>query len=345
MTDPLLTHRVESWRFDLLSRTEAPLTGPEGLAGVQPGGSVSWNAGATFPARGELEVMDVGQVDDWLDLRMRVWHQVVGAEPWPLGTFCVTGFPERRTSLGRSWRLALTDKLIRLDQDGIAETLALPAGAVVTDVVRDQLAAAGEASVAVTDSTRTLASDRVWEAGTSRLRIINDLLATINYWSLRTDRYGRYTAAPYTRPQDREPVRDLTADAIVLAEWEREQDVASIPNRVVLRTSGTGDTPGLIAVAENTDPASRFSIPNRGVIVAPDRDTAVEADSQETLDALAARRLADLSAPAGMRALQHAGVPLDVHDVVTHKGTNGSVTEWAQRMVTGALMTTTLREL
>lgn len=345
MTDPLLTHRVESWRYDLLSRTEAPLTGLDGLAGVLPGGSVSWNANATFQARGEIEVKDVGQVDDWLDLRMRIWQQVVGAEPWPLGTFCVTGFPERRTSLGRSWRLALTDKLVRLDSDGTAESVSLPAGTVVTDAVRDQIAAAGETAIAVTDSTQTLASGRVWEPGTSRLRIINDLLGGINYWSLRTDRWGRYTAAPYTRPQDREPVRDLTADAIVLAEWEREQDVASIPNRVVLRTQGSLDEAGLVAVAENNDPASRFSIPNRGVIVAPDRDTAVEADSQETLDALAARRLADLSAPAGMRALRHAGVPLDVHDVVVHKGTNGAVTEWAQRLSTGALMTTTLREL
>ena len=182
MTDPLLTHRVESWRFDLLSRTEAPLSGPAGLAGVQPGGSVSWNATATFPARGEIEVADLGQVADWLDLRIRVWQQVVGAEPWPLGTFCVTGFPERVTSTGRSWRLTLTDKLIRLDQDGIAETLALPAGTVVTSAVRAQIAAAGEASVAVTDSTKTLSTGKVWEAGTSRLRIINDLLGGINYW-------------------------------------------------------------------------------------------------------------------------------------------------------------------
>lgn len=516
MADPLLTHRVESWRYDLLTRTEAPLTGPEGLAGVLPGGSVSWSAGSTFQARGEIEVVDVGQVEDlpkawepldppqtiwsegfetvphtlggigfvgstgtsetysgvthsgsraalpytkaagspagvatatftktqtglevgrtyrwsmwssgldsqtystnrikigvagvgetpwmtlasawqpisfaftatatshdlfitgdetdtdatyswfrvddmlleattawkgledWLDLRLRIWHQVAGAEPWPLGTFIITGFPEQITSTGRSWRLALTDKLIRLDQDGTAESVSLPAGTVVTTAVRDQIAAAGETAVAITDSTRTLASGQVWEAGTSRLRIINDLLAGINYWSLRTDRFGRYVAAPYSRPQDRDPIRDLTADAIVLAEWEREQDIASIPNRVVLRTSGSGDTPGLVAVAENTDPDSRFSIPSRGVIVAPDRDTAVEADSQATLDALAARRLADLSAPAGMRTIQHAGVPLDVNDVVLHKGTRGAVTEWTQRLATGELMNTTLREI
>ena len=345
MTDPLLTHRVESWRFDLLSRTEAPLSGPAGLAGVQPGGSVSWNATATFPARGEIEVADLGQVADWLDLRIRVWQQVVGAEPWPLGTFCVTGFPERVTSTGRSWRLTLTDKLIRLDQDGIAETLALPAGTVVTSAVRAQIAAAGEASVAVTDSTKTLSTGKVWEAGTSRLRIINDLLATINYWSLRTDRNGRYTAAPYVAPGDRATVRDLTADAIVLAEWTREQDVASIPNRVVLVTSGTGDTPGLVSVAENNDPADRLSIPNRGVITAPDRSTTVDADSQATLDALAVRRLADLSAPAGMRTLAHASVPLDVNDVIAHKGTRGAVQEWSQRLTTGALMTTTVREV
>ena len=140
-------------------------------------------------------------------------------------------------------------------------------------------------------------------------------------------------------------MRDLTADAIVLAEWTREQDVASIPNRVVLVTSGTGDTPGLVSVAENNDPADRLSIPNRGVITAPDRSTTVDADSQATLDALAVRRLADLSAPAGMRTLAHASVPLDMNDVIAHRGVRGVVQEWSQRLTTGALMTTTVREL
>src|SRR5690606_23496078 len=101
------------------------------------------------------------------------------------------------------------------------------------------------------DSTETLTSGMVWPAGTSKLRIINDLLSAINYFSLRCDGHGRYVAAPYLAPASRPVVRRFVPapDAIHLPEFTRDRDLAGIPNKVVLVSSGSGDDEALVGVA------------------------------------------------------------------------------------------------
>lgn len=339
MTDPLLTHRTESWRIELLDRDDAPAGELDGVAA----GNVEHNINRVLHSGGALET-HTRTPPDWLDLRVRLWWHVAPSLEWPLGTFICVVPGEQYTDTGSGSQVTLLDKLTILDQDGISATYSLPAGTVVTDAVKTLITDAGETSLAVTASAETLSSGMVWEAGTSRLRIINDLLAAINYFALRTDAYGRFTASPYTRPGDRAVLRDITADAIVLSEWSREQDFSRVPNRVVLVGQGTGDTEALVGVAENTDPASRLSIPRRGRVVTV-TETGVEATSQAVINGLAARRLADLSTPAATRTISHAAVPLALHDVIRHRGVDGAVQSWAMALEVGALMRTTLREV
>lgn len=338
--DPLLTHRTESWTVDVLDRADAPLGTLTGVTG----GGVEHNANRVIHGGGRLEVDDLGQVADWLDLRVRVWWHVEGADPWPLGTFLCSAPGEDHDVAGRSWSVELLDKLSILDGDGVPATYTVPAGAVVTDAVADVITETGETSLAVTASTETLNTPMVWEAGTSRLRICNDLLAAINYFALRTDLFGRYLAAPYVAPGDRVTVRDLTADAIVAYDWTRDQDLAKVPNRVVLVGQGSPDTEALVGVAENTDPASRLSIPTRGRVVTA-TETGVEGTSQDIMDALAARKLADLSTPSATRVITHAPMPLGLHDVVGHAGARGAIQSWSLALEVGADTRTNLREV
>jgi hypothetical protein len=331
---------VESWRVDLLARDGSPLGALDGIAG----GQVDHNANRVLHGGGRLEVDDRAQVTDWLDLRVRAWWQTQGVDPWPLGTFLCSAPGEQHTAVGRAWSIDLLDLLTVLDGDGIDGTLALPAGTVVTTAVRDVILGSGETAVAITASTETLTSAMVWEPGTSRLRICNDLLAAINYFALRTDLYGRFVVAPYVAPGDRATVRDLTGDAIVVEEWTRDQDLASVPNRVVLVGRGAGDTEALVGVAENTDPTDRLSIPSRGRVLTH-TETGVEASSQAVIDALAARKLADLAAPAATRVIEHAPVPVGLHDVVAHEGVRGAIQSWSLGLAVGADMRTNLREV
>ncbi|MCK9629285.1 MAG: hypothetical protein M0R37_11940 [Bacteroidales bacterium] len=340
VADPLLTHRTESWRTDLIARDGAPLGTLTGITG----GGVDHNAARVLHSGGSLDVDDLAQVADWLDLRVRVWWQVAGVDPWPLGTFVCSAPGEAHTEPGRSWSVDLLDLLSVLDGDGIAGSYSLPAGTVVTDAVRVLITDTGETALAVTDSEATLAAGWAWEPGTSRLRIINDLLTSINYFALHTDAYGRFVAAPYVVPAGREPVRDLTADAIVAPDWTGDQDLTAVPNRVVLIGQGSGDTEALVGVAENTDPASRLSIPTRGRTLTH-TETGVEAASQAVLTALAVRRLVDLSTPSATRTIAHAPVPLALHDVVVHDGVRVAVSSWSLALELGADMRTGLREV
>lgn len=341
VADPLTAgHRVESWWVDLLARDGTPLGRLDGLLG----GSVEHNANRVIHGGGELTVDDTGQVSDWLDRRVRIWWQVEGVDPWPLGTFVCSTPSEQHASTGRTWRVDLLDTLSVLDADGVSGTLALPAGTVVTTAVSQVITGAGESDLAITPSTETLSAPMVWEAGTSRLRICNDLLASINYWSLRCDPLGRVTASPYTRPGDRSVSRDLTTDRIVADEWGREQDLAAVPNRVVLVSAGASDTPALVGVAENTDPSSRLSIPTRGRVITY-TDTGVDATSQSVIDALAARRLADLSSPSATRTVDVAPVPISLHDVVRHDGARAAVHAWSLALEVGADMRVVMQEV
>ncbi|MGV3564221.1 MAG: hypothetical protein ACO1ON_13165 [Nocardioides sp.] len=330
---------MESWRVDLLNAGGSPTGTLDGVLG----GSVEHNINRVIHGGGRLEVDDRG-VTDWLDRRVRIWWQVEGVEPWSLGTFLCSAPTEVHTATGRSWSIELLDLLLVLDQDCVAQAYALPAGSIVTDAVRDVIAGSGPGATAITDSAETLTSAMVWPAGTSRLRIVNDLLAAINYFALRTDPLGRYTASPYIAPGDRAPVRDLTADAIVTHDWARDQDLAAVPNRVVLIGMGEGDAEALVAVAENTDPADPLSIPARGRVVTV-VEQGVEATSQGVMDGLAARRLADLSTPAATRVIEHAPMPIGLHDVVTHDGVRGATQAWSQDLAVGADMSRSLREV
>lgn len=339
--DPLTAgHRVESWWVDLIDRDGSPLGTLTGVTG----GTVEQNANRVLHYGGRLDVDDIGQVADWLDLRVRAWWQVTGADPWPLGTFVCSVPGEVHDATGRAWSVDMLDLLSIIDGDGVDGTYSLPAGTVVTDAVVAVIAGAGETAVAVTASTATLAAGMVWEAGTSRLRICNDLLAAINYWALHTDPYGRFVIAPYTAPGDRATVRDLTAGRLVADEWSREQDLSNIPNRVVLIGRGSADTAALVSVAQNTDPNSRLSIPTRGRTITH-TETGVEAASQAIFDALAARRLTELTAPSATRTIDHAPVPVVARDVVAHEGQRGAIQSWSLALAVRADMRTVLREV
>lgn len=342
--DPLTrSPRVESWWVDLLTSDDASVGRLDGVTAL----SLDHKAGATIHGGGTLELDDVGQDIDWLTMRVQPWFRVDGYGEWPLGVYLL-GSPRARVVDGlTTWRVDLYDKIAILDQGGTAESYSLPAGTVVTDAARQIIEDAGETTVALTDSEETLPTGMVWEAGTTPLRIVNDLLAAINYWGVRCDRWGRYVLAPYSRPQDRSPVRGFVpaADSILVPDWTVDQDLVTVPNRAVVVSRGSADDEAFVGVAENTDPGSPFSYPSRGRwITVVEHD--VEVTSQGAVDARAARLLAERSSVAAEYEIAHAIVPLDLHDVVTLVDGPASVQRWAVRLTAGApgaLMLTTLR--
>lgn len=312
------------------------------------GGRINLNVNAPIRGGGRINVVDDNI--DWLSTRVRCWYSSNDQEPFAIGTFLPT-FPRYDRSdrlLKQSVDLHDTTKV--LVDDKIEDTLTVPEGAVVTDAIRDILLSAGETAMSITPSDATMRSARNWEPGTTKLRVINDLLDYINYFSIWTDGQGVFQAIPYMRPASRPESFTFKKgkDAIHRADWSREDDISEVPNKVVLVTDGSEEEEALRGMYANTDPNSRFSYWARGErwIVFTDQ---VEAADQETIDDLARRRLISLSSPSATIEIEHAVIPQQLNNVVRFVSppvdTLAVIERMQFTMTPGSLVTTTIREV
>ena len=332
--------RVTEFRYDLLARREIrpgvwsneAVIGT--LGGVQPGGSLHWSASASVKGGGSITVNDLGEGIDWLNVRIRPWVKITGPNgdfvEGPLGVFLPTATPEEWTDQGRVWEIQLLDKSSILDQDvvgdpvtGVAPTYSLPKGANAIQAVVDLIEDAGEPAPAIQeDPSATLAGPMTWDAGTTRLKVINDLLDAANYFSLWVDEHGQFQASKYSAPQYRAPrflelrLFEKGETSVVAPDWTREIDLYSVPNRVVAIQQGDSEEEGLIAVATNTNPDSPFSFDARSRWITAVYDQ-VEAVDQTALDAYAQRMLAMRTSVTGGATINHLFIPsLRVNDVI-----------------------------
>ena len=114
-------------------------------------------------------------------------------------------------------------------------------------------------------STKVLATDKIYEIGTSYLEIINDILSAGNYTPLYTDKDGTYITKPYILPQDRTHTVTLKADlsSLVKPVMSDGLDLFNIPNVFVAYTDSIEVAP-LSYTYENNRVDSVTSIVNRG---------------------------------------------------------------------------------
>ncbi|MEE6273526.1 hypothetical protein V2J56_09225 [Georgenia sp. MJ206] len=323
--DPLTSHRRdEEVRFDLLALDGTPLRELDTVVDA----TFDYSVHDTIRSGGTITV-DMPQLIDWHRVHVQPWYSFTdendGEHEWPLGVFIPAVPGTDHMGALSTAKVELYDKLLILDQDATEETYTVDVGVVVTDKVRELIAAVGESGATITESTETLAVAIVWEPNTSRLRIINDLLAAINYFSLTVDGWGRFHAAPYVPPAargvsftlasgDRSIIAPATSPDADPDPIRHEADGFHVPNKVVLVATSDGDTPAMVATAVNEDPLSPWSIPSRGRVIVHHED-GIEATSQAVLDNLAARRLIELSDVAATWQVRHAWIPAELNDV------------------------------
>lgn len=350
--DPLLGHRQESWRWDILTLDGAPAGTLDGVEDA----SLEWSTGNTIRGGGSLSWAGTPEQEpDWSRVMLQPWYTAKtdgGEVTWPRGVFIPAAPVQAHTDGGSTASVELYDKLLILDQDKVQQTYTVPAGANIVDAVRWLIASAGQPRMAIEDSTQTTRSAMVWEAGTSKLAIVNDLLDSINYFALWCDGYGVYQGRPYQAPADR-PVERVFVDddeSIYAPEFTHDLDLFSVPNKVIEIGRGDGETAALTSTATNEDPASPYSFQRRGRwIVHVDQD--VEAANQATLDGIARRRLAELTQTASVVAFEHAHVPLELNDVLRFQrrdrglDVTATVQSFSVPTAPGELMKTRIREV
>lgn len=315
--------RVVDYRFEMLNPAEG-LIGE--LGSVQPEGEARWDYNAAIKGGGSITVQDIGAPIDWLNTRIRPVMTLEGggvAEDRievSCGVFLPAAPVETWTASGRSWRVELLDKNCILDQDIAADssgnpiTYSLPAGSNIVAAVKSLIEGCGEAAPAIEPGGKTLRRDVAWDMGTTRLKIINDLLDMANYFSLWCDGAGQYRATPYVEPEDRPVVYAMATPfskgdfSLMSPDWTRDRDIYSIPNRYVAISQGGGDSAPMTSVAANLNPASPFSYPSRGRWITQVL-TDAEASTQSDLDAIAKRGLTNFTAVANMIKVTHLYLP------------------------------------
>jgi hypothetical protein len=303
----LTVNRTTTVRVEVLTAAEAYVGA---LDGVRPGGSVVYTSAKSVHGSASTVVRDKGQGIDWLTARFRPVISIAGYGDTALGVFLVSEAPESWGDYGREWSVKMLDKCTILDQDAVDVSYTLDAGTVVTTAIVTLIQSTGETNIAITPSTATLLNPLVWPAGTTKLQIVNDLLSTINYFSLFCNGDGQFRGEPYVKPASRPSVWDFLdgSDCIYLPGLVKDVDLFAIPNKVIAITQGSGTTAALTSTATNTDSTSPYSTVSRGRTITR-VFTGVEAADQPTLDAYALRQLISLTTPTASIDIQHAFVP------------------------------------
>lgn len=337
-----LYRRTNTLRWELLNRDLSPA----GEIDVEHGsGQIDESIYTDIGASGRCTSLDTDV--DWDQHLLRPILTVDGVEHVQ-GTFIPAVGETATTRTRQTAPVTLYDRTLILRQTRTPVSQSIPAGQRVTDMVGLILSMAGDTRWNITPSDAELAAPMVWEPRTPLIRMVNDLLGAINYFGVWVDLDGTFTAAPYVAPADRPIVHGFSRD--FQPEWVRGLDTFSAPNRITLTTRPPDEeTPGLLAVATNEDPAHPLSYPRRGRWIDDGEDN-VDAASQAVLDALAARRLAEASTVAAKLSITHPWLPLPRHSAVTfvsdRTGTTarGTITEKTTRYGTAVLTRSTIRE-
>jgi hypothetical protein len=198
---------------------------------------------------------------------------------WVLGTFVLT-IPDLEINPGFSFiQCAGTDVLQLLVDAAVPITWTVPAGTGYIDAVRNVINTYGGSykfDIQIQAANQSLQASQTWDAGTSRLTIINDLLETVNYQDLWADELGVLRSNPIPNYANLTPsfTFDGTGDnSIIGYPLQLKTDLSNAYNQVLI----VGADPRVATfngkpifnyksyfnyVYQNNDPTSPISVPN-----------------------------------------------------------------------------------
>lgn len=264
---------------------------------------------------------------------------------YPLGRFCVTGFNESITSVGRKrYQLDLGDFGWLLSFSMLSD-FAVKAGDSYGTKLAALLAQVGIANYGIGFMTVNAAADKVWEMNNSRATVEKDIVGIIPAVSY-FDETGRYVAVRYTDWAYVAPSYIYTPDrkSVIYRDRTFTDNGINTPNYVkgTLKRIDVGLT--FSAVAQNTNINSPFSIPRRGLTI-PEYITLVDAYDAPSFQQQVDKELAKLTHASIVGSLRTAMMPfhgpVDVvgirteHEALTYGAFQTSTDNWTAVNCTG----------
>lgn len=255
--------------------------------------------------------------DIWPHVQIRPHVTIKGLSEAALGTFLPSTPISTYKDGSQTWDVELLDRTSMISEDYFSQTYSIPDGVNVVDrvweILRSTGAAVGNpppASSLPSGVATTLTKGRTWEAGTNKLTIVNDILEAAGYMPLWADAEGKFRLSKSVAAKNRPVAYEFVdgENCIYKPEFTVEQDIYSIPNRVVMIGQGDSDTAAPVATATNTDRRSPSSYQNRGRWIT-DVTRGVDAESQAELQAKANAKLEQLTAAQSVVTIEHGPVP------------------------------------
>ena len=317
MRNSITGHRDEAYEVDLLD-LDGHLV--DQLDGVDvTGGTVEVNVNADIRGSGKLPLSGAAAGIDWLAHLVRVRYVGAGYDE-ALLTAWVDTPNEQHAAATVSREASLYDATFPLSVGSFGRAYSVTAGEnAITKAVEVVESAGISRHVFTPNPSATLTAGLVWtDPNTSKMRIVNDLLAAAGYWSVRADPLGVVRGEPYTAPEQRQPV--WTFDRLYLPDWLRERDTFRVVNRVVCIQRVEGDEVPLRAerTLDELAPDSPYTFARRRVWfdqIVPD----VNATSLEALQTTCDRLLSRAQQITEAREFEHPWLPgVEPNAVVVH---------------------------
>nr|DAT81682.1 MAG TPA: tail protein [Caudoviricetes sp.] len=201
---------------------------------------------------------------DYMNDRVRIYRVENGVEQI-LGTFLLCSSNDDENGYNVTNKDCECYSLLKiLLDDKLEQTYQVVAG---TNVVNEVIRLIGISNAYnIPLSNKVLLTAKTYKAGTTYLDVINDLLDTINYTALYTDKMGVYVSKPYVLPQDREIEFTWKCDinGLIRPDKNRSLDAFNIPNVFAVSTNDININPPLTHTYVNDNPSSPTSTVSRG---------------------------------------------------------------------------------
>jgi hypothetical protein len=281
---------LRKFRYDLLNNEDIKIgevLAQSGRVALDSLGEIKRTAGFRIT---EQEGQDI----DWLNDRIQpvfcLQMPDKGFAEWPLGIFLLPS-PDRKDENNKIKRdIEAYDTSQILKEDKFTDRYRIAAGTKYTDAITTLLNSSEIWKVRIIAHTGTLAADKEFEIGTSKLQAINQLLTEINYTSLWVDENGYFVSQPYALPTTQETEYEYRNDDISIIHPGSAEtlDIFALPNKWVRYISNPDKGVTLRSEYVNDLSSSPTSTVNRGRTIV-DIESVDDIYDQTTLDAYVKR--------------------------------------------------------
>jgi hypothetical protein len=257
-------------------------------------------------AQGSGDLAEIDYTRDRLKIFVKIRMNRNGDDgtPWtefPMGLYLLSAPDRDMSATGISRQVQGFDQTTVLLQSAVTTRYVILETVNYITAVTTLLTAAGldVTDYQLTPTTLTLPATRSWPLGTTRLEIVNDLLASINYRRFRFNSDGVGIAEPDVLPKSRAVDYSYSTDefSVMTPDMRYTQNLFDVPNVVVLsNTQPKRNT--ITSTAINNLLSSPTSVLRREGRKVYYVDDGFDAADQTTLDAAANNLLTRLSQPS-----------------------------------------------